>query len=145
MQGPGRESGALSFSGDANETTMTELPIPLPQRLLGAVGGLLCAGSVGLAAYASHGAMGLAQQRLGTAALFAFAHGLALVALAPAARGILARLALGTLLVGVALFSGSLAAAVFVGTPTRLAPLGGSALMVGWVLWSVGSLLRRRG
>ncbi|MFC4728065.1 DUF423 domain-containing protein [Coralloluteibacterium thermophilus] len=111
----------------------------LPQRALAAAGAVLCALAVGLAAYASHGVDGLAQQRLGTAALFAFGHGLALAALAPHARRPLGRLALCVVLLGVLLFAGTLAASVLLGTGTRLAPTGGSALMVGWLLWAVAA------
>jgi uncharacterized membrane protein YgdD (TMEM256/DUF423 family) len=35
-------------------------------------------------------------------------------------------------MLGVILFSGSLALAVFIGTPTALAPFGGGLLMLGW-------------
>lgn len=105
--------------------------------LLALCGGLLAGCSVGLAAYASHGVSeALAQSRLETAALFAFGHGVALAALSVGTTRRLGRIALACLLIGTLLFSGSLVAAVFLGTPTRLAPSGGLALMLGWLLWS---------
>lgn len=109
---------------------------------LGAAGAVCAALAVALAAYASHGASGQAQSQLQTAALFAFGHGVALAALAPASSGGLRGAALGALLVGMLLFSGSLAAGVLLGWPTAAAPLGGTLMIVGWLLLAVG-LLRR--
>jgi uncharacterized membrane protein YgdD (TMEM256/DUF423 family) len=45
-------------------------------------------------------------------------------------------------LAGIALFCGSLAAAALFATSTRLAPAGGTLLMLGWLLASV-ELLRK--
>jgi len=101
--------------------------------MLAAAGAMLAAFSVALAAWASHAAGPDAGQRLGLAAAFAFGHGLALAALAPRARGRLAVAALWALLLGVLLFAGSLAGAHFLGLPTRLAPLGGSLMILGWL------------
>lgn len=108
-------------------------------RALRAVGGLSCGVAVGLGAYASHGATGEDQARLALAALFLFGHGLALASLGATARG-WQRLGMGLVLFGMLLFCGSLVAAVFLGLPTRLAPLGGVSMMLGWLLWSVSSL-----
>lgn len=112
------------------------------RRGLPALGGLLAGLAVGLGAYASHAATGLAQQRLGLAALFLFGHGLALAALGRSG-GRLAQGGLGMLLVGVLLFSGSLVGAAFFDLPTRLAPLGGMAMMLGWVLWTIAAMRGR--
>ena len=109
---------------------------------LAAAGAVCAALAVALAAYASHGAQGQAQSQLQTAALFAFGHGVALAALAPAPSGRLRAIALGMLLAGMLLFSGSLAAGVMLGWPTAAAPFGGSLMILGWLLLAAG-LLRR--
>jgi uncharacterized membrane protein YgdD (TMEM256/DUF423 family) len=113
-----------------------------PLRMLSAAGALLAAAAVGLSAYASHGAAPEAQARLFVAAMFAFGHGLALAALGPQAAGRWATAALATMLLGVLAFSGSLAAAHFFGTSTRLAPAGGSLLMLAWLLVAVDWMRR---
>jgi uncharacterized membrane protein YgdD (TMEM256/DUF423 family) len=106
-------------------------------------GGLLAAVAVGLSAYASHGiADAQAQSHVQTAALFAFGHGLALAALAPSTTRRMGKAALGLLLVGTLLFAGSLVGGALVGLPTRLAPAGGIALMLGWVVWGVDAIRR---
>lgn len=117
-------------------------PMRTPARMLAFNGALLAAASVALAAYASHGAEGLAQSRLQTAALFAFGHGVALAALAPAAVDRLARIALLALYAGVLLFSGSLVFNVFAHWPTTFAPAGGLLLIAGWLLWGIGAVRR---
>lgn len=109
-------------------------------RWLGAFGAIACAVSVALGAYASHAADGQAQQRLGLAALFAFGHGLALQCLSRRTAKPGPRLALLAMAVGLCLFSGSLAAAVFTGSPTSLAPVGGLLLIGAWVMLAIGAL-----
>lgn len=109
-------------------------------RILAAGGGVLAAAGVGLSAYAAHGAEGVARANLQSAALFALVHGIALAALSPHTPRRLGTLALAMLLLGVLLFSGSLAAAQFFGTPTRLAPMGGSMIMLGWLLFAADAL-----
>ena len=111
-------------------------------RALAAAGAVLSALAVGLAAYASHAAGPDAGARLGLAAAFAFGHGLALAALAPRLSSRLELLAMACLLLGVLLFAGSLAGAHFFGLPTRLAPLGGSLLMLGWLAHAVAAIRR---
>jgi len=119
------------------------LPVEVPvRRALGGTGSLLAGAAVALAAYAAHGADGAAQDRLAQAAAFAFAHGVALAALAPLAQRRRGLLALAAMLAGVLLFSGSLVAAAMLGLPTALAPLGG-ILMVG--AWSLHGWDRWRG
>lgn len=120
----------------------TEARLPLPLRVLAASGALLAAAAVGLSAYASHGAGADARTRLFLAAMFAFGHGVALTALAPQAAGRLAAAAFALMLLGVLGFSGSLAAAHFFGTPTRLAPVGGSLLMFAWLLVAADRMRR---
>ena len=111
-------------------------------RLLVAAGAVLAAAAVALAAYAAHGASGPEQGRLLHAALFGFGHGVALAALAPQASRRLGRLALMLMLAGVLLFSGSLVAAVFLGTSTGLAPSGGSLMILAWLLYAADALRR---
>lgn len=113
---------------------------PLAPRLFAAAGALACGLAVALAAYASHGLAGEAAGRAGLAALFAFGHGLALQWLGRGEPGHLRLLACVALAIGMLLFTGSLAGAVFFGWPTRLAPAGGSLLMLGWVLAAIDHL-----
>lgn len=116
------------------------VPCPASRRILAASGALLAALAVALAAYASHAAGPDAGARLGLSAAFAFGHGLALAALAPRAAGRLAMAALFAMLLGVLLFAGSLAGAHFFGLPTRLAPTGGSLMILGWLLHAAATL-----
>ena len=104
------------------------------RRALGGVGSLLAGAAVALAAYAAHGADGEAQARLAQAAAFAFAHGLALAALAPLAQRRRGLVALMAMLVGVLLFCGSLVGAALLGLPTALAPFGGLLMIGAWCL-----------
>ena len=104
------------------------------RRALGGIGSALAGASVGLAAYAAHGADGHAQARLAQAAALAFAHGLAVTALAPLAPRRRGLIALVAMLAGVVLFSGSLVGAALVGLPTTLAPLGGLLMISAWCL-----------
>lgn len=104
------------------------------RRLLGGIGSVLAGIAVGLSAYAAHGVEGEAQARLAQAAAFAFAHGLALTALAPLVQRRRALIALAAMLAGVLLFSGSLAGAALLGMPTALAPFGGMLMIGAWLL-----------
>ncbi|WP_222565062.1 DUF423 domain-containing protein [Novilysobacter antarcticus] len=114
-------------------------------RVLSCVGALLAGSSVALAAYAVHAGDPAAQERLQSAAWFAFGHGIALTALAPRAVGMPGLAALLSLATGTLLFSGSLVGAHFFATPTAPAPLGGGLMMLGWLLWAAASVRRRRG
>lgn len=110
---------------------------------LASCGGLLAAAAIGLSAYASHGISDpQAQSNLNTAALYLFGHGAVLAILGPASLNSLGRSALYVLLLGVLLFSGSLAGGVLAGWSTRLAPAGGMSLMGGWVLLAIAALRR---
>ena len=113
-------------------------------RAFAAIGAWLCAGAVALAAYATHAAAGLPQMRLQAAALFAFGHGLALVVLVPRANTRGSRTGIAMLLAGVLLFSGSLAAEALFGLRPRLAPFGGTLLIVGWLLLGATMLKREK-
>lgn len=111
--------------------------------LLAFIGALLAAAAIGLSAYAAHGVSDvLVQSRLSTAAMYAFAHGLALAALGPRAQDMLGQVALWLLLLGTALFSGSLVGGALWHLSTQLAPVGGVSLMAGWVLWALDALRR---
>lgn len=108
-----------------------------------AVNGALCAGAaVALSAYAAHAVDGTAQSRLQTAAVFAFGHGVALIALAPGTSRALRKFALLALYLGALLFSGSLVFNVLAQWPTTLAPLGGMLLIGGWLALAI-DLARR--
>jgi uncharacterized membrane protein YgdD (TMEM256/DUF423 family) len=115
---------------------------PPPGSATAALGALLCAGGVALAAYASHGAGPEQASRLGLAAAFAFAHGLALIVLSPR-RTALAALVRLLIVLGVAGFSGGLCVAAFRGTTAPTAPIGGSLLILAWLLAALD--LWRRG
>lgn len=74
-------------------------------------------------------------------------HALALLALAPLGshgrpRWLAAAAVLFT--AGTILFSGSLAGAALAGWPTRLAPIGGGALIAAWLCTAVGMVPRSR-
>lgn len=115
---------------------------PPSARILAACGALLAAAAVAASAYAAHAAQGLDQQRLHSAALFAFGHGIALTALVPRRPRAFRTLALFVLLLGTLVFSGSLALAVFAGMPTRFAPIGGGLMIVAWLLYAIDALRR---
>ncbi|QNN47338.1 DUF423 domain-containing protein [Thermomonas brevis] len=104
------------------------------RRYLAAIGSLLAGLSVALSAYAMHAAEPAAQGRMLQAAVFAFAHGLALTALAPLAQRLAGLLALAMLLAGAFLFCGSLLAAALLGLSPMLAPFGGALMIAGWLL-----------
>jgi uncharacterized membrane protein YgdD (TMEM256/DUF423 family) len=103
---------------------------------LPSVAAAICGLSVALGAYASHAAVAQARERFALAALFAFAHGLALIVLTGRQTPLAAAMKL-CFLAGIVLFSGSLAAAGFFSTPTIAAPFGGSLLILGWLLAAV--------
>ncbi|MDO5505000.1 MAG: DUF423 domain-containing protein [Pseudoxanthomonas suwonensis] len=102
--------------------------------VLASLGAVLAAAGVALAAWAAHGAPEASRGSLQQAALFALLHGIGIAALAPLAVKRLARIALGLLLAGTLLFSGSVFAGHVWGLPTLLAPWGGSAAILGWLL-----------
>ena len=106
-------------------------------------GAVLAAIAVAFGAYASHGVEDAhAQANLQTASLYAFGHGIALAALAAGTTRTLGRIALYLLLVGTVLFSGSLALNALAQLGSKLAPIGGISLMLGWVLWALDALRR---
>ncbi len=111
--------------------------------LLALCGGLIAAAAVGLGAYAAHGtADALVQSNLQSAAVFGFGHGVALAALSAGTSRRLGRAGLYLLLFGTLLFSGSLVLGAMADMSTRLAPVGGLGLMLGWVLWALDAIRR---
>lgn len=110
------------------------------QRSLASAGAVLAAASVALSAYASHVAAGAGQSALLIGAAIAFGHGLALASLSRQARRRMAVLALVAILAGTLLFSGGLVVAHFTGAAARMAPFGGSLLIVAWLAWAIDAL-----
>jgi uncharacterized membrane protein YgdD (TMEM256/DUF423 family) len=111
-------------------------------RWLAAAGSVLAAATVALSAYATHAAHGEARNFLYIAAVLGFGHGVALAALAPRANGRLQFIALCGLLLGAVLFSGSLTLRYVFEMPVRVAAIGGSALILSWLLHAAATLRR---
>jgi len=106
-----------------------------PMRALAGLGALACGIAVGIGAYAMHGALTPQNhQRLVVVAVFLFAHGLALAALAPHARSRLRQGGCLALTIGTILFAGSLVLSASLGIAPTLAPFGGGMLMLAWLL-----------
>ena len=103
---------------------------------------MLAAAGVALSAYAAHAAHGDVRAALYTAAILGFGHGVALAVLAPQAVTRLRSVSLCGLLLGTLLFSGSLVLHHALGLPVRLAPFGGSVLILSWLL-QAAAILRR--
>jgi uncharacterized membrane protein YgdD (TMEM256/DUF423 family) len=102
-------------------------------RALAGIGALACGVAVGAGAYAMHATLTPQNhERLAIAALFLFAHGLALATLAPGTTSRTRQVGLYVLLVGTILFSGSLMLVALLGIAPALAPFGGGLLMLGW-------------
>ena len=130
-------------SADSNGADHSRMDFNLrSMRAIAGIGALACGGAVGIGAYAMHGASTPQNhERLVIAALFLFAHGLALAALAPGTRSRLRQAGFLGLMIGTALFVGSLVLAALLGIAPTLAPFGGSLLMLGWLLIGIGFLL----
>ncbi|MCK7594927.1 DUF423 domain-containing protein [Pseudomarimonas salicorniae] len=108
-------------------------PAPLPGRAAAGVAALIGAAAVALGAYAAHAAEPVDAQRLSHAALYMMFHALAVLALLGRCGAVLVWVR-WILLLAVTLFSGSLIGAALFDLPTRLAPVGGFGLMLGWAL-----------
>ena len=109
-------------------------------RAFVAIGAIGCALAVALGAYAMHASLAPRDhERLAIAALFLFAHGLALAALAPKTASRWRVLSLRMLLIGTILFAGSLVLAAVAGIDPVLAPFGGGLLILGWLLLALAS------
>ena len=94
-----------------------------------------------MSAYASHGLESDARARMLTACYFAFAHSLSLIVLVRFSPTRSNCGACSLMLLGLVLFSGSLASAVLWQTPSTLAPSGGMALIFAWC-WVAMNFLR---
>ncbi|HLM52618.1 MAG TPA: DUF423 domain-containing protein [Pseudoxanthomonas sp.] len=111
--------------------------------LLAFAGALTAASAVGLGAYAAHGVADPGvRSTLQMASLYAFGHGVALAALAPGTARLAGRAGLYLILLGTLAFSGSLVLDAMAGTGTRLAPSGGIAMILGWLVWALDALRR---
>lgn len=109
------------------------------RRIAAALGAVFCACAVALGAWSAHAAPEQAQARLDTATLYLFFHGLALAFFALRQRGFLSAISLVCWLAGCFLFCGSLVAAALWNAPVALAPFGGMAFMLGWLLQAVAA------
>jgi uncharacterized membrane protein YgdD (TMEM256/DUF423 family) len=108
------------------------------QRFFSGFAALLCMLSVMMAAYASHGLHDLAQSRMNLAAGFAFMHGLAiLVIVSMSFQKAMSFWPCALILLGVCLFSGSLALSALFEWRALLAPSGGSCLILAWAWLSI--------
>lgn len=116
---------------------MTGIEAPLGYRLVAALGAVFCALAVGLAAYAAHAAPEIAAARLDSAVLLLFIHGLALAIFAAHQFGRLAGISLALWIIGCIAFCGSLVAAALWGSSTTVAPAGGIAFIIGWLLRAI--------
>jgi len=103
---------------------------------------VLAGASVALSAYATHAAHADARRFLYIAAVLGFGHGVALAALAPRAIGRFEFIALCGLPLGTVLFSGSLTLRYVFDLPVRVAAVGGSVLILSWLLHAVATLRR---
>ena len=113
-------------------------------RLLRVLSPLCGLAGVALGAYAAHGiADPRAAAAVGEAALYLLIHAAALAGLGPGA-GLLGRLGRWGLLVGVILFAGGITLGHLGPWPPalHLAPVGGTLLMLGWLLLAVTAIGR---
>lgn len=110
------------------------------QRNIASLAAFICALSVAMSAYASHGLEAQAQDQLLLASYFAFAHGLSLIVLVRLSAVRANLVACSLMLIGLFLFCGSLASAALWQTSTALAPAGGLALILAWCLVSANFL-----
>jgi uncharacterized membrane protein YgdD (TMEM256/DUF423 family) len=109
---------------------------PLPGRAAAVLAAILAGLAVGLGAYAAHAADPVDGERLRTAVLYMMFHSLAVLAMVGRAGKTLAMVR-WLFLAGVALFSGSLILAALADLSTRLAPAGGIALMLAWLMLAI--------
>ncbi|MEZ5443293.1 MAG: DUF423 domain-containing protein [Lysobacterales bacterium] len=120
-------------------------------RWFAVLGALAAAIAVAGDAYGSHGLPGKVSaalvERFARAMHYLLLHGIALAAIGPRLNSIAERLSLATVALGMLLFSGALALSVLwpVWHWTRLAPVGGTLLIAGWLLLAVATLFRRGG
>jgi uncharacterized membrane protein YgdD (TMEM256/DUF423 family) len=111
------------------------------QRYFSTLAALLCAVSVAMSAYASHGLNGYSKFRMMMACIFAFMHGLSLLVLVRVSPAITHAGACSLMLLGTGLFCGSLASSALWHTSTVLAPLGGITLIMAWCWVAINFLI----
>ncbi|HVV93817.1 MAG TPA: DUF423 domain-containing protein [Hyphomicrobiales bacterium] len=106
--------------------------------------GLMGAAGVGLAAIAAHLSGGEFVLLAATFLLFHAAAGAAVTVHGPAAgrRGTVLLAAATLLVVGATLFSGDLAARGLADTPLLTAPVGGSVMILGWLILAAAAFFR---
>lgn len=112
----------------------------MSQKALIAIGAVFAALSVALAAYAAHMTGDIARTNVQTAAIFGFGHGVAVAALAQRINGRLQWVALVGLLLGALLFGVALVAKSIFNVPLGMAPWGGSAMILSWLLYALTAL-----
>lgn len=113
-------------------------------RVLLVAASLLGASGVVFGALGAHGVDGTAEElaNWNTGVMYQLLHAVAVLGVAATLRGRLARLAAWGFVVGTVMFAGALYLPPLVGeTPlTRVAPWGGTLLIVAWVLVGVSAL-----
>ena len=114
----------------------------LLRRVLASGGAICCAIAIAWAAYSAHAIEAALRPRADSAMLLLLVHGLALAVFAPRQRSRIEQFALIGWAFGIVAFCGSLMLSVVAGTSTSLAPAGGVALMLAWVLQAVAALRR---
>ena len=121
-----------------------------PGRMLTALGCVILAIAVAAEAYAAHGLSAHAAPalviRFERATHYLIVHGLALIGLAAQLRTPIQRIAIGVVILGLSLFAGGLSLSVFWPDTgwTRMAPVGGSLMIFGWLGLAAGFALQRR-
>jgi uncharacterized membrane protein YgdD (TMEM256/DUF423 family) len=116
--------------------------MPMMRRLLIVFAGLVGAAGVAAAAAASHDC----GRNLAALSTICLAHGPALLALGLAGRGRVLLAAAGVLALGTALFCADLAMREYLGHGlfSGAAPLGGGAMLLGWLGVALGGMFLRR-
>ena len=112
-------------------------------RLLSLLTGLLGAGGIAAAAMAAHGGYG---ENLKTASEFALLHAVLAVALLRGPPSRLSMASAGIVLLGAILFCGDLALRALAarGLFPMAAPMGGFALMAGWLITGIFLFLKQK-
>ncbi len=141
-EGGNRHSAPLHFPPETHYARVNPTRSPLMHRALLALAGLFGALGVATAAAGSH----TADPLLGLAANFLLLHAPALIGLSLLRDNRIAIGAACVLAVGVILFAGDLAMRARAGTSLFpiAAPIGGGAMILGWLGVSVAALVQRR-
>ena len=106
------------------------------------MGALVTAFTIGLFAYAAHANLSSdARALVENAAFFGFGHGIATVCLAGEQRPV-ARFAICLVGAGTVLFSASLLAKALFHWTAHAAPVGGSVMILGWLVYALDAVRR---